>query len=91
MVTFADHNWGDGALYEQNGWEAVSHVPPRYRYVHSPSARSFHRSSFTKDTIRVRFPEIYDPELTERQMMDKTNYVRVYDAGKTKYRRAVSR
>ena len=89
LVTFADHRWSDGDLYKNSGWETVGIVPPRYDYVHAPSARAFHRSTFTKAKIRVRLPDVYDATKTERQMMLLTNYVRVYDAGKTKFQLVV--
>ena len=85
LVTFADRMWGSGALYRATGWSETGRVAPRYSYVHAPSAREYHRTSFTKDKIAKKFPEIFNPALTERQMMDKTNFVRVYDAGKIRF------
>ena len=85
LVTFADLMWSEGDLYVRAGWALSGRVAPRYRYVHAPSGRSYHRTSFTKDKIAEKFPTIYNPALTEREMMDKTNFVRVYDAGKLRF------
>ena len=47
------------------------------------------RTKVTLNTIKAikkKFPSIYDEKLTEFEMMDKTNLLRVWDCGNLFYR-----
>ena len=85
LTTFADCMWSSGSLYKKAGWVQCETIGPRYTYVNPTTLQSYHRSSFTKDKIKRKFPDIYDEKLTEREMMLKTPFVRLYDAGKIKF------
>jgi len=85
LVTYADLRWGDGGLYRKCGWIEDGLVDPTYCYVHVPSAKAYHRSSFTKKKIKYKLPRAYDDSLTEKEMMSNTNFFRVWDAGKIRF------
>jgi len=84
IYSYADLRLSDGNLYESNGWKRLSYVKPGYYYTNGTNI--FHKSLFKKSNIKTKFPEIYDESLTEREMMEKTKYLRIWDCGKVKYK-----
>jgi len=91
IITYADIRFSsyDDNLYSSSGFK-LSHIEkPTYFYFQKNYSKScrirIHKSCFRKSEIKKKFPEIYDESLTEFQMMDKTNYHRIYDCGKLVY------
>lgn len=91
IKTFADLRWSSltSNVYEKNGF-TLDHVSaPNYFYFDSSAsaqnARRIHRFSFRKQTLKEKFPEVYDDKLTEFQIMDKTTYRRIWDCGNAVY------
>ena len=85
LYSYADLRLSDGNLYESNGWKRMGYVSPDYYYFDKSSKDVFHKSLFKKSNIKSKFPEIYDEKLTEKEMMEKTKYLRIWDCGKIKY------
>jgi hypothetical protein len=86
IYSYADLRLSDGNLYEANGWKRMGYVNPDYCYTDKSKKLVFHKSLFKKSNIKTKFPEIYDEKLTEREMMEKTKYLRIWDCGKIKYK-----
>jgi len=86
IYSYADLRLSDGNLYESNGWKKVSYAKPDYYYADVSKQLVFHKSLFKKSNIKSKFPEIYDEKLTEKEMMEKTKYLRIWDCGKIKYK-----
>lgn len=84
IFSFSDNSLSDGNLYSSNGWELVSDGKPDYRVVYD--GRCYHKSSFTKENIKRKFPEVYNESLTEFQMEDKIPAYRIWDCGKKKWK-----
>ena len=84
IYSYADLRLSDGNLYESNGWKMIKYVSPDYYYTDGKDV--FHKSLFKRKNIKSKFPEIYDNNLTEREMMKKTKYLRIWDCGKIKYK-----
>jgi hypothetical protein len=87
IKTFADLRWSsfDDNLYQKNGFK-LSHISdPNYFYVPSSSKKRYHRFNFRKQVLKEKFPEVYDDNLSETEIMDKTNYMRVWDCGNMVY------
>jgi hypothetical protein len=84
IYSYADLRLSDGNLYESNGWKMIKYVSPDYYYTDSKDV--FHKSLFKKSNIKTKLPEVYDETLTEKQMMEKTKYLRIWDCGKVKYK-----
>jgi hypothetical protein len=85
IITYADLRWSniESNIYEKNGF-VLSHVSnPNYFYCSSKVR--YHRFNFRKQVLKAKFPELYDEKLTEFQIMDKTNYTRIWDCGNAVY------
>ena len=80
LKTFADKRWSSGDVYMKNGWTHLHDSDLNYWYCTEEGER-IHRFSFRKQAIKEKLPSIYDESLTEFQMMDMTNYYRVFDCG----------
>lgn len=82
IISFASHDISNGGLYEKLGFKKAGETYSSYWYVHNQTHQRFHRSSFMKkDLVRKG----YDPSLTEEQIMQQTDYLRIFDSGQTKY------
>jgi hypothetical protein len=79
-LSFADLRYSDGGVYEKNGFVNIAMVPVDYKYI--VNGKTVHKSSFTKDKIRRKFGETGG---TEREMMARLGFLRIYDCGKIKY------
>lgn len=91
LKTLADLRWCSSTenMYITLGFVPENNVEPRYFYVDMNLSNDtlFRQSrfAFIKNKIKTKFPDIYDPKLTEFEMMDKANFIRVWDAGKITY------
>ena len=85
MKTLADLRWSSSTnnMYIKLGFTEINYVAPRYFYT--DGIEKYPRFNYRKEMIKKKFPDIYDNNLTEFEMMDKTNLVRVWDAGKITY------
>lgn len=85
IATFADLCLSDGSLYSSNGWTADKLLKPDYMYLYNNERQhkfGFRLKRFDKD------PSLFYSEgLTERQLAELNGILRVYDAGKIRYRR----
>lgn len=89
VITYADLRWSsrNSNVYDKNGFVLKHASKPNYWYFDknkTPSKRE-HRYSFRKQVLEKRFPDVYDPKLTEFQIMDKTTYRRIWDCGNLVY------
>lgn len=81
IYSYGDLRWLDinNNVYIKNGF-ILDHVnEPNYWYFFGK--KRYHRFGFRKDAIKNKFPEIYDKNLTEFEMMDHTKYKRIWDCG----------
>lgn len=88
FITFADHGVSDGGLYENNGFSAEKILPPDYMYVVDGERKhkfGYRLKRFESD------PELeWEAGLTERELAKLNGLERVWDSGKTRYRKIVS-
>lgn len=85
MITFADLTVSNGNLYESTGWVKDKVLPPDYAYLYRGSRVhkfNFRLERFKRDT-NLKFVD----NKTERELAELNNLLRVYDAGKVRYRR----
>ena len=90
IVSFADRKWTpdpNNNLYIKLGFKCVEILRPDYSYYNRRSHRSgrIHKFGFGKSSIKKRFPEIFDQEKTEWEMMQELGYDRIWDCGKYKF------
>lgn len=90
--TYADIRWSslDKNVYVVNGFKEVRRASPGYWYFNknepSRSVKRLHRFGFRKQELKKRFPDQYDDKLTEFEIMDQTEYCRIWDCGNIVYR-----
>ena len=89
VVSYSDRRISQGNLYEKLGFAKAGEVRPDYMYV-TGRIRS-HKSNFTKDRIRKKYPEVYSPDKTEREMTEELKLYRVYNCGLDKWQLNLSR
>lgn len=83
VYTFLDKSRFAGESYEKAGFKLESEIPPDYSYMLN-NVR-FHKFNYRRDQIRKKHPDVYSEDLTEREMMLKAGYTRIWDCGKKKY------
>ena len=85
VKTYADLRWSSKSdnVYIKNNFSLIKESKPSYWYT--DTRRRFHRYNFRKGVLKEKFPDLYDPNLTEHQIMDKTPYKRIWDCGNLVY------
>lgn len=79
IITYADLRWSDGNLYLQNNFKYLRQTPPNYWYINSKNR--YHRFNFRKQSLKEFYPDLYQDNLTEFEIMDQTDYNRIFDCG----------
>lgn len=82
LISFADRCWTtiENNVYEKNGFRFIGKTPPNYYYIVDHKRK--HRFSFRKDKL-VR--DGFDPNKTEKEIMQERGIFRIYDSGQLKY------
>jgi len=87
FITFADHCVSDGGLYESNGFVADKILSPDYMYVVKNERK--HKFGYRLKRFQNDPELLWEPNLTERELAALNGLERIWDAGKTRYRKAV--
>jgi hypothetical protein len=82
FVTYCDLHYGNGNSYIKH-MEYLGETPPNYYYT--DKIQFFSRQKFQEKKLKRLFPDLYDDELSEREIMEKTSYFRYYDCGNKKF------
>lgn len=82
IISFCDLSRFDGKSYLACGYEVVKEIPPDYKYLVGNTRD--HKFNWRKARIKVKLPDVYSPELTEKQMMELADIPRIWDCGKLK-------
>jgi G:T-mismatch repair DNA endonuclease (very short patch repair protein) len=85
IVTFSDNRYSNGALYQKLGFTVDGLVRPRYVYVHGNTREEKHRRSFQKKCLHRILPD-YDPALSEWENVQRSQWMRLWDAGKVRWK-----
>lgn len=86
IVSFASCDISNGNLYNALGFETDGNISQSYWYIDPEDFQRYHRSSFTKASIVKRgWKASVDSSWTERDVMDAVGFIRIYDAGQTKW------
>jgi len=90
IVSFAERTWTNfdsNNLYTKLGFAMTNVLKPDYKYFnrkeHNPV--KLHKFAFGKSSLQRKFPQIYDANKTEWEMMQELGYDRIWDCGKWKY------
>lgn len=90
VISFADRRWTpniNNNFYTKLGFKCINIGYPDYYYFNQSINRlkRFHKFSYGKSSIKRKFPEVYDKNKTEWQMMQELGFDRIWDCGKVKY------
>jgi hypothetical protein len=83
IISFCDLAKYQGGSYELAGYKMVKTLSPDYCYRVGQQRK--HKFGFRKSLIKSKYPDIYSPELTEREMTELIGLNRIYDCGKLKF------
>jgi hypothetical protein len=83
VLSFAEHRWSSGNLYEKLGFELDSIMPPDYMYTKDYRERE-HKAAYRKTGIEKKFG-IDMSSMTEAVVMKNLGYDRIWDCGKLRY------
>lgn len=84
LITFADHEVSDGALYERTGWVKDGELAPDYKYL--VRSQRVHKFNFRLARFRDDPALEFEEGLSERRLAELNGIPRVWDSGKTRYR-----
>lgn len=95
IISFADRRWTinrDNNFYTKIGFKLLKVLKPDYSYVNGKidRYRRYHKFNFGKNKLKEKYPEVYDENKTEWEMMQELGYDRIWDCGKFKYELNVS-
>ena len=82
ILTFADRRYSQGKLYEKLGFEFIENTKPNYWYFKKNDLMLYHRFKFRKDVL---MKEGFDSNMTEKEIMLKRDFYRIYDCGNMKF------
>lgn len=90
IKTFSDNLVSDGTLYERLGFAHDGDVPPTYTYARGRGPRE-HKFNYRIERFRRDETLRFQEGLSERELADLNNLHRIWDAGKRRWVKPVSR
>jgi very-short-patch-repair endonuclease len=85
IYSYASRDISSGGLYKKLGFVGVGKGTDSYWYIDTVNMQRYHRMSFTKDRIvQLGWKDSKDG-WTEKRVMDEHGFIRIYDAGQTKW------
>ena len=87
ITSFSSDDISNGNLYKTLGFESDYNINKSYWYIEPTTMKRYHRTSFTRSSISEKFGyDINDKTWTERSVMDKMRYYRIYDSGTLRWK-----
>ena len=83
VYTFCDNARFTGESYIKAGFIKFDEIAPDYKYLVNNTRE--HKFLWRREAIRRKRPDVYSAGLSEREMMLKAEYPRIWDCGKTRY------
>ena len=83
IVSFADRRWSEGDLYNKSGFTLEKVLPPDYYYTDTKIRK--HKFNFRHKNLPKILGEQYNPNETEFQNMDCTQFLRIWNCGLLRY------
>lgn len=79
VISYVDRRYFNGSGYKD--WKYTGASRPNYFYVDTSKLQRESRLKFQKKSIKKNFPDVYDEQLTEWQLMQLLGYDRIWDCG----------
>lgn len=83
IVSYANKRWSDGTLYSALGFTLVRDSEPSYIWFNGDTA--FSRYACQKHKLPKLLGDRFDPNLTERENMERAGFSRMWDCGNLIY------
>ena len=83
IITYSDHRFGSGSVYEKIGFEKDSTVQPGYFWFYNKARLTRYRTRKSK-LVHI-LGKFYDPLVSEDINMFRAGARKIFDAGHTKY------
>lgn len=84
LMTYADLRFGDGGVYEKNGFKKQGSTSPNYWYFEKGGYGFDSRMKYQKKKLTA-FAN-YSDDKTEYDIMEENGFLRIYDCGSAKYK-----
>ena len=84
-MTLADITLGSGGLYKTTGWVEDKLLRPDYSYVIRNSR--VHKFNYRVQRFKTDSGLLFEEGMTESELAELNNLIRVYDAGKIRFKR----
>ena len=81
--TFCDLSRYSGCSYLKAGFIKSDEIDPDYKYI--VNGKREHKFLWRRGSIKNKRPDVYSEDLSEREMMEKAEYPRIWDCGKIRY------
>lgn len=82
IYSYADRRWSNGNLYTKLGFVLSNVSRPSYWYVPPGCHKREYRFTYTKHKL---ISEGFDPNLTEKEIMEQRGFTRIWDCGMLKF------
>lgn len=83
IVSYADRRWSNGDLYQKLGFKLDCVTTPGYFYYNIKTKEILQRMKCQKHKL-INLPG-YNPALSEKEIMLRNNFIRVWDAGHLRF------
>lgn len=84
ILTFADLRWHLGDVYINSGFQLDKIINPDYCYI--INNKRVHKFNFRKASIKKKFPNLYNENLSESENMKNIGILKIYDCGKLRFK-----
>lgn len=86
FITFSDNCLSNGNLYKNSGFIQDYEIPPDYMYLIKGQRRE-HKFKYRKNKFKNDPNLLFKEEMAERDLAILNNMLRIYDAGKIKWKK----
>lgn len=86
IISYSDNRWATGAMYEALGFKFVHKTPPDYMYISTNmNGDLLHKSLFRRKALAKKYPDKFDPNLSERENCHNLGFYQLFNCGLTKW------
>lgn len=86
IISYSDNRWATGNMYTKLGFIKNAVTPPDYVYLDTRDNQLYHKSSFRREALAKKFPDKFDPSLSERENCHNLGFYQIFNCGLTKWR-----
>ena len=92
IISYSSNDISSGNVYEQLGFQFVSETKYSYWYIKKNKLIRYNRQKFMKNKLSSIFPEYFDNNKTEFEIMNNTGmFYRIFDSGQKKFEKILNK